>query len=82
MAVKQGGVREREREYVKRGGAVVARQAHNLQVGWSKLPSAAFLKGYGVKDKYDKKEWVSQKEHKNGSTRVRTGDPHYVKVMW
>ena len=19
---------------------------------------------------------------KNGSTRVRTGDPHYVKVMW
>ena len=27
----------------KRGGAVAARQAHNLQVGWSKLPSAAFL---------------------------------------
>ena len=21
-------------------------------------------------------------EYKNGSTRVRTGDPHYVKVMW
>ena len=32
----------------KRGGAVVARQAHNLQVGWSKLPSAAFLKGHRV----------------------------------
>ena len=24
---------------------------------------------------------LKEKEHKNGSTRVRTGDPHYVKVM-
>ena len=37
---KVGENKERD---VKRGGAVVARQAHNLQVGWSKLPSAAFL---------------------------------------
>ena len=28
----------------KRGGAVAARQAHNLQVDWSKLSSAAFFK--------------------------------------
>ena len=40
------------------------------------------LQAFGVRRGNDPEKKEVARKLKSGSTRVRTGDPHYVKVMW